>query len=141
MFMRPRATPWDRRGAATPERLQRTPADGEAGLSRGALGNVAGPGVHASAGAGSREELAAVGHHVDGLRQPTMSSCTRHGLESSRRLPLPLEEGPEGLRPRLGKTCADQSPQMSRTRSLEIIVGPEENRGYIFAPPPKSAGW
>ena len=104
VFLRPRgsASPamchfWDRRGAGTPERLQRTPGDGETGLSRGALGNVAGPGVDTSAGSGSREDLAAMGHHVDGLRQPATSSCTWPGLESSADFPPPGRGLQKGL--------------------------------------------
>lgn len=51
----------------------------------------------------------------------------------------PWKRDPEGPRPSLGDTRADQRPQISRTRSLETVLGREENRGSTFAAL-KSAG-
>ena len=52
----------------------------------------------------------------------------------------PWNRVPEGLRTRHEGTCADQRPQISRVRGLEIILWLEENRGYILATL-QSASW
>lgn len=126
-FPAPGATPRDWRGTGAPARLQRTQEDGEAGQCGRAWR------VHVSR-VWSTEEPADLGHPVDGLRQPLMSSCTRRGLESSCRRLLPLEEASGRASAKTWREACRPETTDEQDQELDVIVGQEENPGSIFAP-------